>query len=295
MRSIRNELLEIFFEEGGPTDGPTVMILHGWPDAPRGWREVRHRLESEGYRTISPYLRGTQPTRFLHSETPRDGSAAALTRDAMDLADSLGLEQIFVVGHDWGARMAYTMAALYPERLKAIAALALAFQPRGEFKIPGFEQSRRFWYQWFQCVIDGAESVRRDPVGFARIQWETWSPAGWFDTAEFEKTQESFLGPDWAEITLNAYRSRWMNDEAKDERYADLRERLRSIEKIAVPTLMIQGESDLCDAPEESEGMEKHFEAEYRRVLLPGVGHFPHREAAEEVANHLLGWLKEHA
>lgn len=118
MRSIRNEVLEIFFEEGGPPDGTPVMILHGWPDAPRGWKLVRHRLESEGCRTITPYLRGTQPTRFLDSEAPRDGSAAALTRDAMDLADSPGLEQFFVVGHDWGARMAYTMTALYPERLR---------------------------------------------------------------------------------------------------------------------------------------------------------------------------------
>lgn len=106
----------------------------------------------------------------------------------------------------WGAREAYTLAALFPDRVTAIAALALGYQPRGTFSLPSFEQSRRFWYQWFMCTDGGAEAVRQDPVGFARLQWETWSPSGWFDDAEFTRTAECFSGPDWAAVTLNAYR-----------------------------------------------------------------------------------------
>ena len=89
----------------------------------------------------------------------------ALAQDAIDFADALGIDRFFIIGHDWGARAAYTIAALYPQRLFALAALSLAYQSGGVFKIPDFEQSRRFWYQWFQCIDEGAEAVRRDPVG----------------------------------------------------------------------------------------------------------------------------------
>src|SRR5271169_1080414 len=104
MRKIRTELLEIAFDDDGPKDGPTVMILHGWPDAPCGWDPIAMRLRAEGWRTVIPYLRGSGPTRFLSEETPRVGSGVALAQDAIDLADALGLGRFAVVGHDWGAR-----------------------------------------------------------------------------------------------------------------------------------------------------------------------------------------------
>src|SRR5215813_498825 len=176
MRTVRTELLEISFEEGGPADGAPVLLLHGWPDAPCGWDLIASRLQMKGWRTVVPYLRGSGATRFLWEETPRVGSGVALAQDAVDLANALGLERFVVVGHDWGARAAYTVAALFPERVTAIAALALAYQPRGVFGISSFDQSRRFWYQWLMCVEAGAELVRADPVGFAHMQWETWSP-----------------------------------------------------------------------------------------------------------------------
>lgn len=178
MRKIQTELLEIAFEDGGPRDGPVALVLHGWPDAPRGWDHVASRLHAVGWRTVIPYLRGSGPTRFLSEETPRVGAGVAPAQDAVDLADVLGLDRFAVVGHDWGARSAYTLTALYPDRVSTVSALALAYQPKGRFAVPSFDQSRRFWYQWFMCVGGGAEKVRADPSGFARIQWETWSPAG---------------------------------------------------------------------------------------------------------------------
>jgi pimeloyl-ACP methyl ester carboxylesterase len=293
MRSVKTELLEIGFEEGGPDGAPTVFLLHGWPDAPTGWEFIASRLWAKGWRTVTPYLRGSGATRFLSAETPRVGSGVALAQDAVDLANALGLERFAVVGHDWGARAAYTMAALFPERVTAVVALALAYQPRGVFTVPSFEQSRRFWYQWFMCTDGGAEKVRTDPVGFAHIQWETWSPVGWFDEAEFAKTAESFLNPDWASITLNAYRSRWLTGEARDARYDAGQRRLSEVETLSTPTLMIQGAGDLCDAPSESEGLERYFEKGYRRLLLGGVGHFPHREAPVAVADAILHHLQK--
>jgi pimeloyl-ACP methyl ester carboxylesterase len=101
VKKIRTELLDIAFEEGGPEDGPAVMILHGWPDAPCGWDSIAARLQAEGWRTVIPYLRGSGPTRFLSEETPRVGSGVVLAQDAIDLADALGLGRFAVVGHDW--------------------------------------------------------------------------------------------------------------------------------------------------------------------------------------------------
>jgi pimeloyl-ACP methyl ester carboxylesterase len=291
MKSVFTEILNIAYEEGGPAAGPVVLLLHGWPDAPRGWEKIAARLNADGCRTIAPYLRGTGPTKFLHPHTPRVGAGVALVQDAIDLVDALGITRFAVVGHDWGARAAYSLAALFPERVTTVSALALAFQPHAIFKIPSFEQSRRFWYQWFLCVDGGLAKVDADPEGFARLQWETWSPSGWMDEGEFAKTAESFGNPDWVKITANAYRARWRLGEAWDARYDLLRQKLQKIGTISTPTLMIQGTSDFCDPPSESEGLEAHFTGRYERVLLEGVGHFPHREAPDKVAALILQHL----
>ena len=291
MPTIRTALLDITYEEGGPATGPLVLLLHGWPDSPWGWHAVASHLQAAGYRTISPYLRGTAPTRFLDSATPRVGSGVALAQDAVDLLDALHLNQVAVVGHDWGTRAAYTLAALFPTRITTIVALALAYQPRGHFQVPDFAQSRLFWYQWFICTVGGADAVRQDPVGFARQQWQTWSPPGWYDAAEFAATSAHFTDPDWAAITLQAYRSRWLPGEATDPRYEALQQQLHDTECLSIPTLMIQGGADTCDRPQESEGLEPYFTAGYQRLVVGGAGHFPHREAPEAVAQAITAHL----
>ena len=195
MKTIQTDLLEIAFEEGGPDDGRAVLLLHGWPDAPSGWNGIAPLLHAKGWRTIAPYLRGFGPTRFLSDTTPRVGAGIALARDAVDLADNLALDRFAVIGHDWGARAAYTIAALFPDRVTSIAALALGYQPQGLFTIPSFDQARRFWYQWFLCTDGGAARVLADPVEFARIQWETWSPPGWFTARDFAQAAQLAQSP----------------------------------------------------------------------------------------------------
>jgi pimeloyl-ACP methyl ester carboxylesterase len=140
----RTTKLEIAYTESGPADGPLVMLVHGWPDATRTWTAVAARLAAAGFRTIVPDLRGAGNTRFLSPDTPRDGSGVALAQDVIDLADALGIDCFDVVGHDWGARTAYTLAALFPGRIGRTAGLALQFQPKGVFKLPYFSQARKF-------------------------------------------------------------------------------------------------------------------------------------------------------
>ena len=292
MPIVETELLKITFEVGGPEDGRPLLLLHGWPDDVRGWGLVAPLLHARGWRTVTPYLRGFGPTRFRLDETLRDGRGVALAQDALDLADALELETFAVAGHDWGARAAYILAGLFPERVSGIVALALAFQPRGAFRLPSFSQARRFWYQWFLALEHGPEALRADPKGFARIQWNTWSPTGWFDEAEFEATAKSFENPDWSAITLHGYRSRWRTV-TTDPRYSGLQTRLGELETLSTATLMIQGASDFCDEPASSEGLERHFTGRYQRIVLDGVGHFPPREAPEAVAGALDRHLRD--
>ncbi|MFC5473936.1 alpha/beta fold hydrolase [Paraherbaspirillum soli] len=288
----KTQTLDISFFDAGPADGPPVILLHGWPDSARAWKDVASRLTGAGFRTVIPELRGTGDTRFLRADAVRDGSGVALAQDVIDLADAIGLERFDVVGHDWGARAAYTLAALYPHRVRRIAALALAFQPYGKFELPAFSQARKFWYQWFMALDDGPAAIRADAKGFARIQWDTWSPPGWFDDEEFALTASAFDNPDWVPISLNGYRRRWRKDEPSDPAYSELAERLRTIDRIATPTLMVQGAADQCDEPSSSENLEQHFTAGYRRLLMHGVGHFPPREAADDVADALVEHLR---
>ena len=161
-------------------------------------------------------MRGFGPTRFRSAQSVRDGRTAALA-SGCDRADGRARRRarFAVVGHDWGARIAYALAALIPERLSAIAALSVGYSPHGAFPVPPFRQSRAWWYQWFMALDRGAEAIAKDPIGFARLQWETWSPPGWFDEAEFERTAQSFNNPDWLAIMLSSYRSRWRRGEAR--------------------------------------------------------------------------------
>ncbi len=128
----KTEVLDIVYEDAGVTDGTAILLLHGWPDDIRGWRQVTPRLHAAGYRTITPYLRGFGLTRFRSETTVRDGRGVALAHDAIDLADALGIHTFAVVGHDWGARAAYMLAALFPDRVTSIAGIALALSAEGE-------------------------------------------------------------------------------------------------------------------------------------------------------------------
>lgn len=287
MKRLQTGVLNIAYLEGGPPEGAPVLLLHGWPDDPHGLIEVARRLQAAGFRTIAPWLRGFGATRFLSPDTIRDGRALVLAQDAIDLLDGLGVERCTVVGHDWGGRAAYNLAALIPDRLDMIAVLAIGYAPNGRFTTPGFEQARRWWYQWYMNAEGGAERVRADPVGFARAQWDSWSPPGWYTEAEFARAAESFVDPDWAAITLHGYRSRWLA-EAIDARYAVVEQVVARTAKLRVPTLMIQGDADACDPPSESAEDGQWFEALYERLVLPGIGHFPAREAPDVVAGAIL-------
>lgn len=188
-------------------------------------------------RSVAAWLR---PNTLSITDIMRDSSSVAIAQDAFDFADALGIERFAVVGHDWGGRAAYAMAALAPERLAAMVVLAIGYTPRGRYEVPSLDQCRRWWYQWLMTSEAGAMKVASDPLGFARTQWDTWSPPGWYTNADFESAASSFDNPDWVAITLHGYRHRWQ-PEALDARYALQRAEVDATERLGVPALMIQG------------------------------------------------------
>jgi pimeloyl-ACP methyl ester carboxylesterase len=283
--------LRIAYEIGGPADGPPVLLLHGWPDDPRTYDKIVPALQAAGFRTITPFLRGFGATTFQPGQIMRSGEMVAMAQDALDLADALELEDFAVVGHDWGARIAYALAILAPDRVTKIAAMSVGWQPGG-LPTPGFEQARKYWYQWFMSTERGAQAVAKDCKAFARIMWETWAPQGWFSEDEFETTAKSFENPDWPDVTVHSYRVRWGEAE-KDPRYAQLDAQLLAAQSIAVPTLMIQGGADGVTLAETTAGKGPYFTGGYARHVLDGVGHFPTREAPERVSKLLLEFLQK--
>jgi pimeloyl-ACP methyl ester carboxylesterase len=287
---VTTPILRIALERGGPPNGPPVILLHGWPDDVRTYDAIAPALQDNGFQTITPWLRGFGATSFLSANTMRSGEMAAMAQDVLDLADALKLRAFAVVGHDWGARIAYVLAATVPERVTRVCALSVGWQP-GELTTPALEQVRKYWYQWFMATERGADTVRGDRKAFARIQWETWAPQGWFKDFEFETTAKSFENPDWPAITLHSYTVRWGAAE-KDLRYRDLDRRAMSARTISVPTLMIQGAADGVTVPNTTDGKEKYFTGGYQRHVLNGVGHFPTREAPEAVNRLIIEFLK---
>ena len=292
MATLTTSVLAIEYTDQGA--GALVVLVHGWPDAACGWEAVRMGLLASGYRFIVPSLRGSGGTAFLDDATVRDGTGAALAQDVLDLVDGPGLDRVAVVGHDWGARAAFTLAAVAPNRLTAVVALALAYQPRGAFVVPAsFSQARLFWYQWLMYVDEGAAAITADPIRFAREQWDTWSPAGWYAEEDFHAAAESFGNSDWPAITLNAYRTRFLDTEPVDARYDELRQRLQATSHLNVPTLMLHGAEDSCDPPATSQGLDSYFD-DYRRVVIADTGHFPHREAPAAVLDEVVAHLIAH-
>jgi pimeloyl-ACP methyl ester carboxylesterase len=276
----------------GPENGPPLLLLHGWPDDARTWDALLPGLHEAGYRTVVPFLRGHGPTRFHDGTTMRSGEIVALTQDALDLAEALGLGRFTIIGHDWGARIAYTAACVAPERVVAIAALSVGWNRNDPDQPISLPQSQAYWYQWLMALDRGAELVRTDRRAFTRHIWEIWNPGWTVPDEAFARLASSFDNPDWPDVTLHSYRVRW-NLAPKNSAYAALARHVAANAAIAVPTLMLQGGADPCGLPSGSEGRKALFSSRYDRFVLDGVGHFPQRQRPELVLDHLLPFLAE--
>ncbi len=297
VREIKTSAVRLAFEESGPKQGEPLLMVHGWPDSPRTWDKVLPALHAAGYRTIAPYLRGYGPSSFrdrlLGRNPKRTGQPVAFAQDMVDLLDALEIEKIHFIGHDWGARTAQALSALFPRRLKSMVTISVPYEP-GKAKPPKLPQAQAFWYQWLLCTKPGEKLFTGDPVAFGKAQWDAWSPKGWYTAGELSEAAKSWKGDDFKAVVLHSYRSRW--DHAPlDSKYDVLQDRFEATEMLETPTLLIHGMEDRCELAETTDGAGRYFKGGYRRVLLDGTGHFPQREKPVETVNEILTHLRSFA
>jgi len=289
LKRLQTTQLDLAYLDVGDPNGKPVVLLHGWPDDPTTWNPVTAELAKRGCRLVIPYLRGFGPTRFLASASSKSGQLAALGHDAIELTERLGLKRFVLIGHDWGARAAYILAALHPERVQGLLTLSVGYGTNDPRQKIAYAQARNYWYHWFFATPRGKAAVESDRRELCRFLWRTWSPNWHFTDKEFEETATSWKNPDWAEVTLHSYQHRW-GHAAGDERYRQLEEKMAQSPKIHVPAILIQGTEDGANLPETSEGKDHFFTAGYRYLLVK-AGHFIQREEPQSVIGAALELL----
>ena len=289
LKQIDAGLLRVGYAEAGPTDGPTVILLHGWPYDIHSFVDVTVLLESAGYRVIVPYLRGYGTTRFLSNDTFRNAQQSAVALDIIALMDALKIGKAVVGGFDWGSRTANIIAALWPERCKAMVSVSgyLVGSPEANKRPLPPKAEFEWWYQYYFATERGQigyEKYRRD---FAKLIWQLGSPKWDFDDTTFERSAAAFDNPDHVAIVIHNYR--WRLGLAPGEpRYDGFERRLSESPVITVPTITL--ESDANGAPHpHPRSYAKRFSGPYaHRHITGGIGHNLPQEAPQAFAQAVI-------
>jgi pimeloyl-ACP methyl ester carboxylesterase len=282
VKQIDTGVLSVGYAEDGPTNGPAVLLLHGWPYDIYSYVEVAPSLASKGYRVIVPYLRGYGATRFLSADTPRNGQQAALAVDSLALLDALRIDNAVVAGFDWGARTANILAALWPERTKALVSVSgylIGSQAANQAPLPP-QAELAWWYQYYFATERGRAGYEQYRREFNRLIWRLASPKWDCDDATFERSAASFDNPDHVSIVIHNYR--WRLGLAEGEpQYDELEQRLALGPVITVPTITLEGNANGAPHPDSSAYRSKFAGAYEHRVIEGGVGHNLPQEAPQ--------------
>jgi pimeloyl-ACP methyl ester carboxylesterase len=289
LKQIDAGLLNVGYAEAGPTNGPPVILLHGWPYDIHSYVDVAPLLALAGYRVIVPYVRGYGTTRFLSSGTFRNGQPSVLALDIIALMDVLKIEKAIIAGFDWGARTANIIAALWPERCKAMVSVSgylIGSQESARMPLPP-KNELEWWYQYYFATERGRAGYEKYTHDFAKLIRQIASPKWKFDNATFERTAASFDNPDHVSIVIHNYR--WRLGLAEGEpKYDDLEKRLAAFPVITVPTITLQGDADGAPRPDPS-SYAKKFSGKYsHRLIKGGIGHNLPQEAPQAFAKAVL-------
>jgi pimeloyl-ACP methyl ester carboxylesterase len=283
IRQIDAGALSVGYVDAGPAAGPPIMLLHGWPYDIHCYAAVAPLLVAAGYRVIVPYLRGFGTTRLLSSETLRNGQQAVYAVDAIALMDALGIQSAVVGGFDWGGRATAIMAAVWPERCKALVSVSgypiinlranqTPLAPRSELG---------WWYQYYFATERGRRGYDENRHDFNKLIWQLASPKWAFDDAMYDRTAASFENPDHVAIVIHNYRWR-LGLAAGDPSIADVENKLQNYPIIAVPTVTIG--SDFDGATADGAAYRDKFSGPYAHRMLTGIGHNVPQEAPQAFA-----------
>ena len=289
VKQIDAGVLNVGYVDSGPSDGPAVVLLHGWPYDIRSYADVAPILVSEGYRVIVPYVRGYGTTRFLSDERLRNGEQAALAVDVRALMDALEIEEAVLGGFDWGARTADIVAALWPERCRALVSVSgylIGSQEAGKVPLPP-EAELQWWYQYYFATERGRAGYDKYRRDFAKLIWRTASPKWNFDDTTFDRSAASLDNPDHVAIAIHNYRWRLGLAEGEGE-YDALEKRLAEGPVITVPAITLEGDANGAPHPDPS-AYAKKFSGKYsHRTIEGGIGHNLPQEAPEAFARAVI-------
>ena len=289
LKQIDAGLLNVGYAEAGSTDGPSVMLLHGWPYDIHSYVDVAPRLAQAGYRVIVPYLSGSGTTRFLSSDTPRNGQQAVIAVDILALMDALKIERAILGGFDWGARTADIIAAIFPERCKGLVSVSgylIGSQQAGQVPLPP-QAELQWWYQYYFATERGRAGYERYRRDFAKLIWQLASPKWNFDEATFARSAAAFDNPDHVSIVIHNYR--WRLGLAEGEpQYDELEQRLAQAPNIAVPTMTLEGDANGAPHPEASAYASKFAGRYAHRLITGGIGHNLPQEAPGDFAQAIV-------
>jgi pimeloyl-ACP methyl ester carboxylesterase len=281
--------LNVGYAEAGPADGPVALLLHGWPYDIHSFVGVTPILASAGYRVIVPYLRGYGSTRFLSDETFRNGQPSALAVDVIALMDALRIEKATLAGFDWGGRTANIVAAIWPERCRAMVSVSgylIGSQDAGGMPLPP-KAELEWWYQFYFATERGRAGYDKYRHDFARLIWQLASPKWAFDDATFERSASSFDNPDHVAIVIHNYRWRLGLVEG-NPKLDDLERRLAAFPVITVPTITMEGDANGAPHPDPAAYARK-FSGKYEhRLITGGIGHNLPQEAPQAFAEAVI-------
>lgn len=289
LKQIDAGVLNVGYAEAGSANGRPVILLHGWPYDIYSYVDVAPLLASAGYRAIVPYLRGYGMTRFLSSETFRNGQQSAIAVDIIALMDALKIEKAILAGYDWGARTANIIAALWPERCKALVSVSgylIGSLEANKMPLPPHAELE-WWYQFYFATERGKLGYEKYRHDFNKLIWRLASPKWNFDKATFERSATSFNNPDHVDIVIHNYR--WRLGLAEGEsKYDEIEKRIAAAPTIAVPTITLEGDANGAPHPDASSYARKFSGRYSHRVINGGVGHNLPQEAPQELAKAVL-------
>jgi pimeloyl-ACP methyl ester carboxylesterase len=287
LKQVNAGVLSVGYAEEGPAGGTPVVLLHGWPYDIHCFADVAPLLAAAGYRVIVPYLRGHGPTHFLSTTTPRSGAQAAFAVDTIALMDALKIDRAILGGFDWGGRAADIVAALSPERCKALVSVS-------GYQITNLKATQQplspeaelgWWYLFYFSTERGRAGYAKNRHDFNKLIWKRASPKWDFEDATFDRSAPAFENPDYVDIVIDNYR--WRLGLAKgDPQYDDPAAPLQAAPVIPVPTITIGCD---FDGPAADGAVYRNkFTGKYDHRTLTGIGHNVPQEDPEAFARAVI-------
>ena len=289
IKQIDAGLLNVGYAEAGPASGAPVILLHGWPYDIHTYVDVAPLLASKGYRVIVPYLRGYGTTQFLSATTNRNAQQSAFAHDTIALLDALKIQKAIIGGCDWGARTANIVAALWPDRCKALVSVSgylIGSQAANRKPLPP-NAELQWWYQYYFATERGRAGYEQYRDAFAKLIWRLASPRWNFDDATFNRSAAAFNNKDHVQIVIHNYR--WRLGLAEGERqYDDAERRLALAPVISAPAITLEGDANGAPHPEPG-AYTKKFSGKYEhRTIEGGIGHNLPQEAPQAFAKAVI-------